>query len=136
MAVNHYQRVEKTVDEIVDEHLRSEELFLYSGVIANVKLGVEAVENNDEIAETHFRWRGDVVRDGLQKCAARGVFGFNPDYLNALAAVYKQFPQKGSTEANNRAIIRAAGAHQVPFDEQHLIDLVATPEIWNQLHDS
>src|SRR6266478_2826239 len=130
-----YRRVEKTLDEIIEEHLRTEPLFLYSGVVANVKLGVQAVENN-EIDEEHHRWRGDVVRSVLQGCASRGMFAQNGSYLRALDAVYERFPQKGRTEANNRAIISAAGAHQVPFDAEHLIDLVATPEVWAMLHDS
>jgi len=130
-----YRRVEKTLDEIIEEHLRTEPLFLYSGVVANVKLGVQAVEQN-EIDEEHHRWRGDVVRAVLEQCAARGMFAQNGNYIAALDAVYTQFPQKGRTEANNRVIISAAGAHQVPFDAEHLIDLVALPEVWATLHDS
>ncbi len=133
LTSNH--RVEKTLADIVDEHLRSEELFLYSGVIANIELGIQAVEQND-IAEEDHRWWGNLVRDVLRQHAARGVFALNQNYLAALNAVYQQFPQKGRTEANNHAIIRAAGVHQVPFDAEHLIDLVATPEIWSTLHDS
>jgi len=57
--------------DIVDEHLRSEELFLYSGVIANIELGIQAVEQND-IAEEDHRWWGNLVRDVARKSKGFG----------------------------------------------------------------
>ena len=132
MTVNYYQKIDKTVDEIIEEHLRTEPLFLYSGVVANVKLGVQAVENN-EIDEEHHRWRGDIIRGVLEQCAARGMFAQNGNYLRALDAVYSHYPRFARVSGNDRMIVHFALEKNVPFEAQALADMIAEQEVWDSL---
>src|SRR6266478_4567611 len=127
-----YRRVEKTLDEIIEEHLRSEKLFLYSGIEANINIGIQAVENND-IEETHSRWRGDVVRSALQGCADRGMFAQNGNYLRALDAVYSHYPRFARVSGNDRMIVHFALKKNVPFEAQALADMIAEQEVWDSL---
>src|SRR5258708_3118977 len=146
MTQRRYQRVERTIEEVINDYLGERPTIMFSNFASNIEVAKSAIEADGR------GWVGDVIRDVVRKVAGkvyrnedgglRFEFCENPNFRRTLNFVIydadlneKGNPKLARTTATENIIIDAAVASGVRLDdEQGLLDLVA--EHWDALPKS